>query len=565
MSLGAPLIGEGEGPLYLLSPHLMRPRASGGPLGPPLLSFSLINEMSWGVRSAWLTSAASAAATARRATAAAGAAARAAARAAATAAAAATTTEAAGVSFGLLRSSRCKLLQGDCLKQRSLSSLSTSDALAAAAAAAAAAGTQQAPPLPACHLTAAAAAARFGLLRQLHDAAFWRDLGASAECLLEALASGQYTELAQTSINSSSSSSNSSNSSNSSSSSRSNSNISSYACRSSGAASAILSELRGTGQRQQETAGAAAWCIDTRSLQVSLPVLLNSFKQMRVFRVGLFAAAERAALMHLHALSLHAVSVLCCSLAAAAAANAAAPSVSFWLSTGNYCTEAAAAAAAATAAEAKGAAPAAAASCCFYSLPPKLHNAAAAAVAGEGEKTAAKAAAASAAAYFHFVSWCLLLGAFARCGIAHQGLFEAGAPHLCCVLQQHKAHLLMLQQQQQMLLLQQPNNSNSHRYQQIVSPGAFITKAVHAFAVFGYSHARLLRSVCECLSLISFTDEELQTLRQSMARLRHSDPLLEALARTRLGSNSNSSSSSSNNNSSNSSSSKRRGVAHVAR
>ncbi|KAL8426475.1 hypothetical protein Efla_001777 [Eimeria flavescens] len=454
-------------------------------------------------------------------------------------------------------------------QQRSRSSAA---AVAAVAAAAAAADTPHGPAaLPECHLTAAAAAARFALVRQLHDAAFWRELGASAEALLEALASGHFHELPPSSGSNSSSSSNSSGSnsisdSNSSrSSSNSNRSLSLYVCRSSGAAAEILTLLRRAAQQQQETAAAAAaatgWCIDTGMIHIALPLLLNSFKQMRVFQGGLFAAAERAALLHLHALPLHAVSLLCCSLAAAAAAAAAAPSVSFWLSAGDYCAEAAAAAAASAAAPPAAAgrpaasAPAAvASSSCFYALPAKLHAAAAAAAAAglEERGTAAKAAAAtSAAAYFHFVSWCLLLGAFARCGIPHQGLFEAGAPHLCCVLQQHKAYLLLLQQQQQQQLLAlPPTGSNSHKHRQIVSPGALLTKAVHAFATFGYSHSRLLRSVLDNMSLISLTDEQLHTLRESMLRLRCTDPLLESLARTRLSSKLTSSSTSSSSSSS---------------
>ena len=350
----------------------------------------------------------------------------------------------------------------------------------ASAAAVAAAETHCGFTVPECHLAAAAAAARFALLRQLHDAAFWRDLGAAAEALLEAIAAGQYTELSPSSSSSSSKA------------------RGVAACRSSGAATEVLSVLMRIKQQQQQgTAAAAAgggagaaaaggWCIDTRNIGLSLSVLVNSFKQMRVYRLGLFAAAERAGHLHLHALSLHAVSLICCSFAAAAAAGAAAatPSASFMLAAGNHCVEAAAAAAAGPAAAV------AACSSSFYALPPKLQSLAASAAAEEGQDhtTAAGAAAASAAAYFHFVSWCHLLGAFARCGIPHQGLFETGAPHLCAVLQRHRTHLLLLQQrQQQQLLLQQASSRSSgsnstHRQQQIVSPGALVAKALKAYA-----------------------------------------------------------------------------------
>ncbi|OEH77391.1 hypothetical protein cyc_02207 [Cyclospora cayetanensis] len=188
---------------------------------------------------------------------------------------------------------------------------------------------------------------RFALLRQLHDAAFWRELAAAAEVLLEALAMGCYTELSD----SRSSTNNSGNCQ------RIARGLS--ACRSNEAARDILHALTRKAQQQRATgleaapSAAEGWNIDTRYIGLSLPVLINSFKQMRV-------------------------------------------------------------------------------------------------------------------------------------------------------------------------------------YPQIVTPGALLTKAVQAFATFGYAHRRLLRCVSESLCFLSFSDEQLATLRDAMASLQHDDPLLDALANTRL-------------------------------
>ncbi|XP_026194181.1 uncharacterized protein LOC34619091 [Cyclospora cayetanensis] len=425
-------------------------------------------------------------------------------------------------------------------EQQRHGSLTTAAASASAHAAAASQVPPRVPPGQECHLATAATAARFALLRQLHDAAFWRELAAAAEVLLEALAMGCYTELSD----SRSSTNNSGNCQ------RIARGLS--ACRSNEAARDILHALTRKAQQQRATgleaapSAAEGWNIDTRYIGLSLPVLINSFKQMRVYPSGLFAAAERAAHLHLHALSLHALSLLCCSFAAASAAAAgkeaaASPSVSFMLAVGNHCAEAAAE-------TGPSATPGtfAASSSSLFVLPPKLLAAVAATAAaaatttglegGRAQRAAPAAAAAAAAAYFHFVSWCHLLGAFARCGIPHQGLFEVAAPQLCAMLQEHQPHLLLLQQrqQQQMLLHQGTSSSSTHRHRQIVTPGALLTKAVQAFATFGYAHRRLLRCVSESLCFLSFSDEQLATLRDAMASLQHDDPLLDALANTRL-------------------------------
>lgn len=320
-----------------------------------------------------------------------------------------------------------------------------------------------------CALSAAAGAAKWAQMRQLHDASFWRALAEAAVPLFEAMAAGDFEDagLGDSAVEQKESAK-----------AKAESVVSRYRgsrCASEGAASQVLF-LLSRSKKQTSLSGGFVWCVHSARLGVSLALLTNSFKQMRVQNPVFYAAAERAALVHLEKMSLYALSLLCCSLAG----TTSAASQSFLLAVGGHCASQVSLCGSdgdVDAALAKNSA--------FFAPPPSaLRKEEKRRRVGGETPSAARDSCSSAVAFFVFASWVHLLGAFARREVHHQPLFEAAAPFLCWTLEKHKGRLLKEQDKWEALqaLPLAAQQRLARREAQVVTPGALVVKAVNAFA-----------------------------------------------------------------------------------